>query len=126
MKHIKIFEEFIGEGNTRPLDEFTPNISSFKGAIAYSLKNHKKDGANVGFKLGDEFGFSGSGGIILQRSVGSDFNTVWLSNPKGQKDYKEAEKIADWLKKNGAKLILFGPMVSGFSGSEQDFIDRYL
>jgi hypothetical protein len=122
MKNIPTFEDFVNEGNTRPLDDFSTNISTFKGAIAYSLKNHKKDGTDVNMGLGDKFGFLGKGGIISQRSIGTNVNTVWI----GRENDKKAQEVADWLKSKGAKVVLFGPQVSGFSGSKQDFLDRYL
>jgi hypothetical protein len=85
MKHIKLYEEFVNESTNRPLDDFSTDISSFKGAIAYSLKNHKKDGVNVNMQLGDEFGFIGKGGIISQRSIGTNVNTVWIGKENDNK-----------------------------------------
>ena len=122
---IPAFESKIYEGLTTSLDEFTTDTKSYSGAIAYSFKNHKKnfkENIKVSVALGDKFKFTNEkGGIVMQRSHGSEFDTVWLSADK-----KEAQKVADWLKSEGAEIVLFGPKTRSFVGSKQEFIDRYL
>ena len=117
--------EEISEGTTTSLDEFTTDTKSYSGALAYSFKNHKKnfkENIKVSTALGDKFKFTNEkGGIVMQRSHGSEFDTVWLSADK-----KEAQKVADWLKSEGAEIVLFGPKTRSFTGSKQEFIDRYL
>ena len=117
--------EEISEGSTTSLDEFKTDNKSYSGAIAYSFKNHKKnfkENTKVSTALGDKFKFTNEkGGIVMQRSHGSEFDTVWLSADK-----KEAQKVADWLKSEGAEIVLFGPKTRSFTGSKQEFIDRYL
>ena len=122
---IPAFESKIYEGLTTSLDEFTTDTKSYSGAIAYSFKNHKKnfkENIKVSVALGDKFKITNEkGGIVMQRSHGSEFDTVWLSADK-----KEAQKVADWLKSEGAEIVLFGPKTRSFVGSKQEFIDRYL
>lgn len=122
---IPAFESKIYEGLTTSLDEFTTDTKSYSGAIAYSFKNHKnnfKENIKVSTALGDKFKITNEkGGIVMQRSHGSEFDTVWLSADK-----KEAQKVADWLKSEGAEIVLFGPKTRSFTGSKQEFIDRYL
>ena len=122
---IPAFESKIYEGLTTSLDEFTTDTKSYSGAIAYSFKNHKKnfkENIKVSVALGDKFKITNEkGGIVMQRSHGSEFDTVWLSADK-----KEAQKVADWLKSEGAEIVLFGPKTRSFTGSKQEFIDRYL
>lgn len=122
---IPAFESKIYEGTTTSLDEFTTDTKSYSGAIAYSFKNHKKnfkENIKVSTALGDKFKITNEkGGIVMQRSHGSEFDTVWLSADK-----KEAQKVADWLKSEGAEIVLFGPKTRSFTGSKQEFIDRYL
>jgi len=117
--------EEISEGTTTSLDEFTTDTKSYSGALAYSFENHKKnfkENIKVSTALGDKFKFTNEkGGIVMQRSHGSEFDTVWLSADK-----KEAQKVADWLKSEGAEIVLFGPKTRSFTGSKQEFIDRYL
>ena len=117
--------EEISEGTTTSLDEFTTDTKSYSGALAYSFKNHKKNfnkNIKVSAALGDKFNFTNEkGGIVMQRSHGPEFDTVWLSADK-----KEAQKVADWLKSEGAEIVLFGPKTRSFTGSKQEFIDRYL
>lgn len=122
---IPAFESNIYEGTTTSLDEFTTDTKSYSGAIAYSFKNHKKNfkkNIKISAALGDKFKITNEkGGIVMQRSHGSEFDTVWLSADK-----KEAQKVADWLKSKGAEIVLFGPKTRSFVGSKQEFIDRYL
>ena len=102
---------------------FTASIISAAGIG--SFKNHKKnfkENIKVSVALGDKFKITNEkGGIVMQRSHGSEFDTVWLSADK-----KEAQKVADWLKSEGAEIVLFGPKTRSFVGSKQEFIDRYL
>ena len=122
---VPAFESKIYEGSTTSLDEFTTDTKSYSGAIAYSFKNHKKnfkENIKVSTALGDKFKITNEkGGIVMQRSHGSEFDTVWLSADK-----KQAQKVADWLKSEGAEIVLFGPKTRSFVGSKQEFIDRYL
>jgi hypothetical protein len=122
---VPAFESNIYEGTTTSLDEFTTDTKSYSGALAYSFENHKKnfkENIKVSTALGDKFKFTNEkGGIVMQRSHGSEFDTVWLSADK-----KEAQKVADWLKSEGAEIVLFGPKTRSFTGSKQEFIDRYL
>ena len=122
---VPAFESKIYEGLTTSLDEFTTDTKSYSGAIAYSFKNHKKnfkENIKVSTALGDKFKITNEkGGIVMQRSHGSEFDTVWLSADK-----KQAQKVADWLKSEGAEIVLFGPKTRSFVGSKQEFIDRYL
>ena len=121
------FESVITEGTSTSLDEFTTDTKSYSGALAYSFKNHKKnfkENIKISNALGDKFKLRNrneKGGIVMQRSHGSEFDTVWLSADK-----KEAQKVADWLKSEGAEIVLFGPKTRSFTGSKQEFIDRYL
>ena len=122
---VPAFESKIYEGLTTSLDEFTTDTKSYSGAIAYSFKNHKKnfkENIKVSTALGDKFKITNEkGGIVMQRSHGSEFDTVWLSADK-----KQAQKVGDWLKSEGAEIVLFGPKTRSFVGSKQEFIDRYL
>ena len=122
---VVIESEEISEGTSTSLDEFTTDTKSYSGALAYSFKNHKKnfkENIKISTALGDKFKFTNEkGGIVMQRSHGSEFDTVWLSADK-----KEAQKVADWLKSEGAEIVLFGPKTRSFTGSKQEFIDRYL
>ena len=122
---VPAFESKIYEGSTTSLDEFTTDTKSYSGAIAYSFKNHKKnfkENIKVSTALGDKFKITNEkGGIVMQRSHGSEFDTVWLSADK-----KQAQKVGDWLKSEGAEIVLFGPKTRSFVGSKQEFIDRYL
>ena len=122
---VPAFESNIYEGTTTSLDEFTTDTKSYSGALAYSFKNHKKNfdkNIKVSVALGDKFKFTNEkGGIVMQRSHGSEFDTVWLSADK-----KKAQKVADWLKSKGAEIVLFGPKTRSFVGSKEEFIDRYL
>jgi len=122
---VPAFESNIYEGTTTSLDEFTTDTKSYSGAIAYSFKNHKKnfkENIKVSTALGDKFKITNEkGGIVMQRSHGSEFDTVWLSADK-----KQAQKVGDWLKSEGAEIVLFGPKTRSFVGSKQEFIDRYL
>lgn len=122
---VPAFESNIYEGTTTSLDEFTTDTKSYSGALAYSFKNHKKNfdkNIKVSAALGDKFKFTNEkGGIVMQRSHGPEFDTVWLSTDK-----KKAQKVADWLKSEGAEIVLFGPKTRSFVGSKQEFIDRYL
>ena len=122
---VVIESEEISEGTSTSLDEFTTDTKSYSGALAYSFKNHKKnfkENIKISNAIGDKFKFTNEkGGIVMQRSHGSEFDTVWLSADK-----KEAQKVADWLKSEGAEIVLFGPKTRSFTGSKQEFIDRYL
>ena len=122
---VPAFESNIYEGTTTSLDEFTTDTKSYSGALAYSFKNHKKNfdkNIKVSVALGDKFKFTNEkGGIVMQRSHGPEFDTVWLSADK-----KKAQKVADWLKSEGAEIVLFGPKTRSFVGSKEEFIDRYL
>ena len=112
----------INEGTSHDIEEYTLNIENYKGGIAYSLKDHDDRKYGVSGALGDKFGFWNKGGIIVQRSHGSDFDTVWLST----KDIKEVQEVSDWLKSQGAEVILFGSRTTSFKGSKLDYINRFL
>lgn len=111
----------VSEGTYRSTEGYTSDIANFKGGIAYSLKNHEDRKYDISHALGVKFGFQGKGGTLMQRSHGKKFDTVWLGPNK-----EEAQKVSDWLKSQGAETVLFGSKVTGFKGSNLDYIDRFL
>ncbi len=112
----------ISESTYHDTENYTSNIKDYKGGIAYSLKDHDNRKYDISDALGDKFGFWNKGGIIMQRSHGSDFDTVWLST----KDIEEVQEVSDWLKSQGAEIVLFGSRITSFKGSKLDYINRFL